>query len=158
MARGAGALYDKAVYLIIEGYQMMEGSSANTRPFLATLAVRRTGTPSELPGRYLPEQDVWVIEDLNGSVPIVISYRAPSVAPVTKIKSERDERWASGISELSTKTSAQLERDDVTPRDVALLPELLTKTDEVGERDDVSPRLLLELATKTAVEPERDDR
>jgi hypothetical protein len=158
VARGVGAFYDKAVQLIIEGYQMMEGSSAKARPFLATLAVRRTGTPSELPGRYVPGQDVWVIENQNGSIPIVTSCQAHSVAPVTKIKGERDEYWVSSISELSTKTSAQLERDDVTPRDVMLLPELLTETDDVGERDDVSPRLLLELATRTAAVPERDDR
>jgi hypothetical protein len=137
---------------------MKEGNADNTRPFLTTLAVKRSGTPTELPGRYSSEQDVWVIENGNDSTPIISSYQERSVAPVTKIRAERDELGASGLLELSTKTSTLPERDDVTPRDVMLLPELLTKTDDVGERDDVSPRLLLELATKTEAAPERDDR
>jgi hypothetical protein len=137
---------------------MIESNSANGRPFLATLAVRRTGTTNELPGRYFAQQDVWVIDGRNGPTPIVMSYQEYSVAPVTKVKGERDEFCASGISELSTKTAQQLERDDVTPRGAMLLPELVTKTDEIRERDDPSPRLLLELATKTENVPERDDR
>lgn len=137
----------------------MTGSNgANGRPFLATLAVKRTGTTSELPGRYLAQQDLWVIDGGKGPTPIVTSYQGYSAAPVTKVKGERDEFCASGILELSTKTAEKLERDDVTPRGAMLLPELVTKTDEIRERDDPSPRSLLELATKTENAPERDDR
>lgn len=137
---------------------MVESNSANGRPFLATLAVRRTGITSELPGRYFAQQDVWVIDGRKGPTPIVMSHEVFSLAPVTKVKGERDELCTAGVLELSTKTAQQLERDDVTPRGAMLLPELVTKTDEIRERDDPSPRLLLELATKTENAPERDDR
>ncbi len=137
---------------------MSEGDSATGRPFLATLAVRRTGTTNGLPGRYCAQKDVWIIDGPNGPTPIVASDQEDSVAPVTKTKGERDEFCASGMLELSTKTHTQLERDDVSPRSALLLPELVTKTDEIRERDDPSPRLLLELATQTATVPERDDR
>ncbi len=137
---------------------MIEGDSVIGRPFLAILAARRTGTTSELPGRYCAQQDVWVIDGRNGPTPIVVSYQEHSAAPVTKVKGERDEFCASRILELSTKTKTELERDDVSPRSAALLPELVTKTDEIRERDDPSPRLLLELATKTETRRERDDR
>ena len=138
---------------------MIGRNGTDCRPFLATLAVRRTGTTSELPGRYFAQQDVWVIDGRKGPTPIVTSYQEYSAAPVTKVKGERDEFCASRILELSTKTAQQLERDDVTPRGPMFLPELVTKTDEIRERDDPSPRLLLlELATKTENVPERDDR
>ncbi len=137
---------------------MIEGDSATGRPFLATLAVRRTGATSELPGRYCAQQDVWVIDGRNGAAPIVASYQEDLVAPVTKVQGERDEFCAPGMLELLTKTHTQLERDDVSPRSALVLPELVTKTDKIRERDDPSPRLLLELATKTENAPERDDR
>jgi len=136
---------------------MIEGDIPNGRPFLATLAVRRTGTTSVLPGRYCTRQDVWVIDGRNGPTPIIESYQEDSVAPVTKVQGERDEFCLSGIAELSTKTATVPERDDVSPRSAILLPELVTKTDEIRERDDPSPRLLLELSTKTEEVPERDD-
>lgn len=138
---------------------MTKSSDIGNRPYLTTLAVNRTSTTSELPGRYLAQKDVWVIDGPRGAIPIVAaSCQDYSVAPVTKIKGERDELLSAGILELATKTKQQLERDDVTPRNAMLLPELVTKTEEMRERDDPSPRLLLELATKTANLPERDDR
>jgi hypothetical protein len=137
---------------------MNERNVAANRPFLVTLAVNRTGTVNDLPGRYCSKQDVWVIDIPNGSIPIVSSCRTDSMAPVTKVKGERDEFCASGLLELSTKTRKELERDDVSPHGTSLLPELVTKTEQIRERDDPSPRLLLELATKTANLPERDDR
>jgi hypothetical protein len=136
---------------------MTKSNHVGNRPYLTTLAVNRTSTISELPGRYLAQKDVWVIDGPRGPIPIVAaSYEDYSIAPVTKI--ERDELRSAGILELATKTMQQLERDDVTPRNAMLLPELVTKTEEIRERDDPSPRLLLELATKTANLPERDDR
>lgn len=137
---------------------MIEGDSATGRPFLATLAVKRTGVTSELPGRYCMQQDVWIIDDRNGPTPVVASYQEGSVAPVTKVQGEREESCVPGILALSTKTHTQLERDDVSPRSASFLPELVTKTDTIRERDDPSPRLLLELVTKTGAVPERDDR
>jgi len=83
----------------------------------------------------LEEQDVWVIEGRKGPIPIVASCQEHPIAPVTKVKGERDELC-----------------------DAQFLPELLAKTDEIRERDDPTPRFLLELVTKTAAEPERDDR
>jgi hypothetical protein len=125
-------------------------------PYLATVAVRRRGTVGELPGRYCAHLDVWVIDGESGPTPIVWSGKAESAAPLTKVKGERDEFYGSAILELATKTHAQMERDDLDPRTIAMLLELITKTETVRERDDPSPKVLLELATETQIVPARD--
>jgi hypothetical protein len=135
---------------------MMESKAQTYRPFLPTLAVKRTGGGDALPGRYSDEHDVWIIDGKDGPLPIITAWQEYSAAPVTKVKGERDE-ICGGMLELSTKTSKQLERDDISPRSPMFLPELWTKTDVVRERDDPS-RLILELATKTENVPERDDQ
>jgi hypothetical protein len=135
---------------------MIGSEENNYRPFLPTLAVKRTGSADVIPGRYSSEHDVWIVDGKEGPLPIVTAWQDYSIAPVTKIKGESDE-MRGVMLELSTKTSKQVERDDVTPRSPVFLPELSTKTDSVGERDDPSPRFLLELATKTEIAPERDD-
>ena len=137
---------------------MIEGTGAGDHPFLATVAVRRTGATTELPGRYCAQQDVWVIDGRNGPTPIVTSHLEDSVAPLTKVKGERDAFCSPVILELSTKTHTQLERDDVSPRSASLSPELVMNADKMQEREEIPPRLLLELATKTEAVPERDDR
>jgi hypothetical protein len=114
---------------------MIDSNGANGSPLLAGLAVKRTKSSSELPGKYSEERDVWVIEGPIGPIPIVANCQEYPIGPVTKVKGERDEM-----------------------RDARFLPELLTKTDEERERDDPSPQVLLELVTKTAAEAERDDR
>jgi hypothetical protein len=136
---------------------MTEANGETGHPFLATLAVRRTGSTSELPGRYCGEEDVWVIDGRNGPTPIVVSHKKDSVAPVTKIKGERDEFYAPGVLELSTKTYKQLERDDTGPYGSASSPESFDKCDEIHEQNELLPYLLLELSTKTEKRPERDD-
>lgn len=139
------------------GVTMKDSSNVGCRPFLAMLAVQRTGATSELPGRYSAQQDVWVIDGHNGPIPLVASYHGDSVAPVTKVKGERDEFRTSGILELLTKTRKELERDDVSRQSAIMLPELITKTDEVSRPDDPSLQFILELATKTENIRERDD-
>jgi hypothetical protein len=135
---------------------MSESNDGVCRPFLATLATRRTDSVGELPGCYSSEQDVWVVSSRDGPIPIVAGPEKCSVGPVTKVKGERDELCATAVLELSTKTSVIPERDDV-PSCGNSLPELVTKTDVVRERDDPSPGWILELATKTEVRRERDD-
>ena len=78
-------------------------------PLLVQRAVPRTGDTA-IPGQYCAEQQVWTVD----GVPLV----------------------ASGTS----------------------LPELSTKTEARIERDDVVPRVILEMQTKTAAKPERDDQ
>ena len=91
--------------------------SANKRvadivPLLVQGAVARTGN-TDIPGAYCPERHVWMLDG------------EPLVSGDTE------------LPELVTKTSAQLERDDVSP---TFLLEMQTKTKAELERDDqVSP-------------------
>jgi hypothetical protein len=94
---------------------MIERDSARGRPFLATLAVRRTGTTSELPGRYCAQQDLWVVDGPNGPIPIVMSHQEdplPELVTKTDEIRERDDPSPSLLLELSTKTETKRERDD----------------------------------------------
>lgn len=105
-------------------------------PLLVGLSIERTGEDT-LPGHYDAKQDVWVIEDNN------------KLKPIIKI--------ASDILELSTKTATMREQDD--PGNMLAL-ETSTKTCAQIERDDFvgSPMIgLLQLFTKTKVQNERDD-
>lgn len=78
-------------------------------PFLAQRAIPRIGDTT-IPGNYCPEQKVWIADG------------APLVASATS------------------------------------LPEMSTKTDAVLERDDISPRMVFEMQTKTRAQMERDDQ
>jgi hypothetical protein len=89
--------------------QMMEGNRQNCRPFLPMLAVPRTGSAGILPGRYSTEHDMWMVDGENGPLPIISAPQEYLVAPVTKIKGERDEAGRE-LLELSTKTEKQVER------------------------------------------------
>lgn len=136
---------------------MLEDDGPIDRPFLAIHAIKRTGTTSDLPGRYCAQQDVWVIDGRDGPTPIVNSQEDVA-APVTKVKGERDESCTPTRLNPSTNTAAEPEkRDNVTSHVASLIPELVTKTNVIRERDDPSPRALLELSTKTETRPERDD-
>lgn len=77
-------------------------------PLLVQRAVSRTGDTA-IPGHYCTEQQVWVV----GGVPLVAS--------------------GTSLPELSTKTEANIERDDVAPR---VILEMQTKTNAQLERDD----------------------
>ena len=137
---------------------MVENDNPAGRPFLAIHAIRRTGTTSDLPGRYCAQQDVWVIDGRDGPTPIVVNCQEDSAAPMTKVKGERDESCAPPRLDLSTKSAVEPgKRDDITLHGAGLIPELVSKTDVIRERDDPSPRAVLELSTKTETRPERDD-
>ena len=93
-------------------------------------AVERTGD-DYIPGRYCPDRHVWM---LDGS-------------PIVEARS--------ALSELTTKTKAQIERDDSS--NISLL-EMQTKTNAQIERDDQDYGInLVCLMTKTATDTERDD-
>lgn len=99
-------------------------------PLLARTATERTGN-EQLPGRYCRQMHVWLVEGR----PIVKSL--PNLA------------------ELTTKTEAQMERDDSS--EITLL-ELQTKTKAEVEQDDQDFSLdMLGLVTKTFANTERDD-
>lgn len=99
-------------------------------PLLVQGAVERTGS-DDIPGGYCAELHMWVVDG----------------RPIVEARSE--------IAELTTKTEAQIERDDTG--EPSLL-EMQTKTLSQVERDDQDFGIgLLELATKTANKPERDD-
>lgn len=89
-----------------------ENNTQGVLPLLAQQAIPRTGDTT-IPGRYCAKQHVWIVDDL----PLVAS--------------------GSALPELSTKTDAYVERDDVSPR---VILEMQTKTNAQLERDDqVSP-------------------
>lgn len=99
-------------------------------PLLTQGAVVRTGDDF-IPGHYCSTRHVWIVNDH----PIVVAQP--------------------DLSELTTKTEGDRERDDAS--NVAFL-ELQTKTKAEIERDDQGFELsLLELKTKTLSAIERDD-
>lgn len=99
-------------------------------PLLAGTATERTGN-EQLPGEYCGQRHVWLVD----GTPIVEAV--------------------SGLAELTTKTDAQIERDDSS--DPTLL-ELQTKTKAEVEQDDQSFSIdMLGLVTKTFANTERDD-
>lgn len=99
-------------------------------PLLVQKAVERTGS-DDIPGGYCTELHMWVVDG----------------CPIVETRSE--------IAELTTKTEAQIERDDTG--EPSLL-EMQTKTLSQVERDDQDFGIgLLELATETGNKPERDD-
>lgn len=100
------------------------------RPLLTQGAVVRTGD-DYIPGHYCSARHVWIVDG----------------HPIVEARP--------GLSELTTKTEGDRERDDASS--VAFL-ELQTKTKAEIERDDQGFELsLLELATKTLSAIERDD-
>jgi hypothetical protein len=136
----------------------------STHPLLAKMAVKRTDM-HEIPGHYSRTENVWVVETSNGTVPLITEAQKAIAmlqgGPITKVQGERDELEALSILETSTKTRAQLERDDQSGPSFGFIHELPTKTEVVQERDDASPAYmacLLELATKTETKRERDDQ
>lgn len=107
-----------------------EESCSVISPLLLQGAVERTGN-DDIPGEYCADCHMWVVDGL----------------PIVEARSE--------IAELTTKTEAQIERDDTC--EPSLL-EMQTKTLSQVERDDQDWHVeLLELVTKTANDPERDD-
>lgn len=91
-----------------------ENNSQGILPLLAQRAIPRTGDTT-IPGNYCAEQQVWIA---NG-VPLVAS--------------------ATSLPEMSTKTEAQIERDDISPR---VIFEMQTKTKAQIERDDQGPSFI----------------
>lgn len=104
-------------------------SFSTITPLLIQGAVERTGS-DDIPGGYCSHRHMWVVDG----------------RPLVEARSK--------LAELTTKTEAQIERDDCEPS----LLEMQTKTLSQTERDDQDFGIgLLELATKTANRPERDD-
>ena len=99
-------------------------------PLLVSGATERTGN-AQLPGAYCGKRHLW----LANGLPIVEAM--------------------SNLAELTTKTEAQLERDDSS--EPSLL-ELQTKTKAEVEQDDQDWNIhMLGLTTKTFANLERDD-
>lgn len=105
-------------------------------PFLTQFAVPRTGD-ANIPGRYDPSIQVWVIDTATGPTPIVSSANPPAeLATKTDVVRERDDPGSFNLLELSTKTSVVPEQDDFRLSAVALEVFLETTTKSVGERTD----------------------
>lgn len=110
--------------------ELQPSPTGRISPLLTKSATERTGN-AQLPGAYCRQRHVWLVE----GAPIVEAL--------------------SNLAELTTKTEAQLERDDSS--DPSLL-ELQTKTKAEAEQDDQDWNShILGLTTKTFANLERDD-
>lgn len=110
--------------------QLQSSPRGRISPLLTTEATERTGN-AQLPGAYCGQRHVWLLD----GAPIVEAL--------------------SNLAELTTKTDAQLERDDSS--EPSLL-ELQTKTKAEAEQDDQDWNIhMLGLTTKTFANVERDD-
>jgi len=91
---------------------MREGTNGSTVPFLTRFATPRIGD-EQIPGRYDPAMNVWVIDGTGGPTPIVES-QTPLVELATKtdVVREQDDPGTSYLSELATKTAVRREQDD----------------------------------------------
>lgn len=109
-------------------------------PLLVRYAVCRTGD-SEIPGYYCNERDVWVVETVDGTLPVVEARGdLAEISTKTSALPEADDSLSSALLETVTKTLTHVEEDDAT-RSMSHLLELATKTEAQVERDDVSKGL-----------------
>lgn len=116
---------------------MLQASSNKPlRPFLASRAEPRIGH-AEIPGRYCPVREVWVVDTPEGDAPLIEAHHAiAEISTKTKVELEVDDTTALCLLEMATKTFAQVESEDVSMGGVGLL-EITTKTSAQPETDDV---------------------
>ncbi len=82
---------------------------------------------------------MWTLDTPHGIAAIIDEDRSlAELTTKTKVNQEADQLDAS-MSELSTKTFTQVERDDEASFPVVALLEITTKTDAQLERDDNQP-------------------
>lgn len=108
-----------------------------TDPFLFRFAKLRVDG-DEIPGRYCPEEHLWVVDTAEGPKPIVEIANGSLVATQTKtmtqVEADDDDDGRGPSMETSTYTKVRQESDD---KDAMLsLPELQTKTEVRQEQDD----------------------
>lgn len=129
----------------------------NISPFLANAGTPRTGE-DRLPGYYCEQQQMWVIETEQGTLPIINEQALSQLKTKTRADGEEADDCHLAL-ELVTKTHQQIESDDDTrPAAYNNFLHLVTKTDSIDEADDnYSAAQLLELVTKTKVQQEADD-
>lgn len=129
----------------------------NISPFLANAGTPRTGE-DRLPGYYCEQQQMWLVDTVQGALPIINKQALSQLKTKTRADGEDDDDCQL-VLELTTKTYQQIESDDDTrPNGFNNLLQLVTKTDSIDEADDNnSAAQLLELVTKTKVQQEADD-
>lgn len=144
-------------------------SAVSASPLLFRHATPRISF-EELPGRYDPGSQLWVIETNDRLVPVVQTDDTAllDTRTVTKVRQEADDddlsrddmltapQRTSALAELATKTAVQQESDDQITASGLLELETRTANNQEGIDEDW-PRMLLELQTKTYVEAEADD-
>lgn len=111
---------------------MPESTDTPLSPYLAGQAKPRSGSP-EIPGAFSTAHDVWMVDGPDGPMPIVATRTdLADTSTVTKVRVEQDDTdiAADGVMvnpgqqiqaapdpgallEMTTKTSAQIESDDV---------------------------------------------
>lgn len=116
---------------------MPSAPQAVAEPFLLRFATPRTAD-AEMPGRYSSALNVWVVDGDGGETPIIEvaggSLVATSSKTMTQVEVDDDDPSRFGSLETSTGTRVRQEVDD---EDSSLcLSELTTKTDVQQERDD----------------------
>ena len=106
-------------------------------PFLLRFRTPRSAD-SPMPGRYSQELGVWVVEGEDGEVPIIEvadgSLVATQSKTMTHVEVDDDDPTRFNSMETGTYTKVRQEADD---EDASMcLSELTTKTDVQHERDD----------------------
>lgn len=82
------------------------------QPFLAGFATKRSGEKT-MPGRYDVDRSVWVLDEIDGPVPMVEKARdLADLVTKTKVDQEKDDPGIVALLDLVTKTDARKERDD----------------------------------------------
>lgn len=92
-----------------------EKSDTGALPLLASYSVTREGDP-RLPGRYDSDKSVWVIDNQEGTIPIICSEKIPAgLLTKTEVLQEQDDPgidFPAALLQLVTKTRVQQESDD----------------------------------------------
>ncbi|MBI2260767.1 MAG: hypothetical protein HYU62_03785 [Caulobacterales bacterium] len=109
--------------------------SATVRPFLTGFAVPRTGGDAFI-GHYSSTRHVWMVDGAEGPRPAIeVRSGDGQTGTSTAVAAETDDTDVDHGSRLGTQTYVQAEDDDVD-RAAAMLLSVTTKTNAQVERDD----------------------
>lgn len=115
--------------------------TVSTQSFLSRFATPRIAG-EVIPGAYSEELKMWAIETEAGLRPIITSDASlAELTTKTKVNQESDDDLVTMV-EMQTKTASRPEQDDEVRLAGSALLEVTTKTDAQLERDDTSPNIL----------------
>lgn len=109
----------------------------------------------DLPGRYCPDRDQWVIDTSAGPLPAV-EYNCSQLATETRVGGEQSDSNADFPLAAATHTAVSAEQDDQSVHNwtaaMATVTEVNAEQADYGES-----KIMLEMLTVTKVEGEHTD-